>query len=233
MDLAIPTFEQFWNEGHVEIPVSAETKAGQSALREFRRDPKGHPLKTPSGRVELFSSTIESFDYADCPAHPAWIEPQEWLGSSLTSRFPLHLLTPQPKSRLHSQYDHGATSRDSKVAGREPVTLTPSDAQARGIQDGDVVRLFNDRGACLAGAVLSDSVRPGVVLVATGAWYDPVEPGVPGTLDRHGNPNVLTLDVGTSSLAQASSAQTALVEIEVFDREVSTVSCFHAPRTEV
>jgi biotin/methionine sulfoxide reductase len=92
--------------------------------------------------------------------------------------------------------------------------MHPDDAATRGISNGDVVKLFNERGACLAGAALTTAVRPGVVVMATGAWYDPVEPGTPGSLDRHGNPNVLTPDRGTSRLAQGSSAQTTLIEVE-------------------
>ena len=79
------------------------------------------------------------------------------------------------------------------------------------------MRVFNDRGSCLAGAVLDANLRRSVVQLSTGAWWDPVAPGDPGALDRHGNPNVLTLDKGTSRLAQGPSAQTALVELERFD----------------
>ena len=58
-------------------------------------------------------------------------------------------------------------------------------------------------GACLAGVIVSEDVRPGVVRMQTGAWYDPLEPGKAGSLDRHGNPNVLTQDRGTSKLGRA------------------------------
>jgi biotin/methionine sulfoxide reductase len=115
------------------------------------------------------------------------------------------------------------------VAGREPIVLHPEDAAARGIQAGDVVRVFNDRGACLAGAVLDDGIRQGVVQLATGAWYDPAEPGASGTLERHGNPNVLTLDKGTSKLAQGPIAQTALVQIERVEGDVPPVGAFDPP----
>jgi biotin/methionine sulfoxide reductase len=100
-----------------------------------------------------------------------------------------------------------------KVAGREPVWLHPADAQARGILAGDVVELFNDRGACQAGAVLTEAVRPGVVKLSTGAWWDPATPGEPGSPCRHGNPNVLTRDVGASKLSQGCSAQSCLVQV--------------------
>ena len=63
------------------------------------------------------------------------------------------------------------------MADREALRLHPDDAAARGIADGDVVRVFNERGACLAGAVVTDEVRAGVVVLPTGGWYDPVVPG--------------------------------------------------------
>jgi len=97
------------------------------------------------------------------------------------------------------------------------------------IDDGDVVRVFNDRGAFLAGVRISDRLRPGVVQIATGAWYDPLEPGVIGSLEKHGNPNVVTLDKGTSRLAQGPSAQTALVEVERWLGPLPPVTAFIPP----
>ena len=128
---------------------------------------------------------------------------------------------------LHSQQDPGPVSRRSKIAGREPMRINPADAARRGIADGDVVRVFNSRGACLAGALLDPGVMPGVVVMATGAWFDPS--GTPGEPERHGNPNVLTLDIGTSPLAQGTSALTALVEIERWDAPAPAVRAFTPP----
>ena len=165
----LPGFQQFWAEGFVELPPPERDFV---LFEEFRRDPERHPLKTPSGKIEIASDAIAGFDYADCPPHPAWLPPAEWLGSAQAERFPLHLVTHQPAARLHSQQDPGPVSRAQKVAGREPVRLNPADAAARGIRDGDLVRLFNTRGACLAGAVIDAGVMPGVVVMATGAWFD-------------------------------------------------------------
>jgi biotin/methionine sulfoxide reductase len=89
--------------------------------------------------------------------------------------------------------------------------------------------VFNDRGAILAGAILSENLRPGVIQISTGAWYDPEEPGKVGSLDKHGNPNVLTLDKGTSRLAQGPSAQTTLVEVERYLGEPLEVTAFAPP----
>src|SRR5262249_15977532 len=94
---------------------------------------------------------------------------------------------------------------------------------------GDVVRVFNDRGAILAGAVLTEAVRPGVVQIATGAWYDPQDPGEIGSLEKHGNPNVLTPDRGTSRLAQGPSAQSALVQVEKLAAGGAPVWAFDPP----
>ena len=159
------------------------------------------------------------------------MEPFEWLGAPAAKTFPLHMISNQPNTRLHGQLDPGRVSRNSKVSGREPVRINRDDAEARGIADGDVVRIFNDRGTILAGAVLTNNVRPSVIEISTGAWYDPLEPGKIGTLDRHGNPNVLTLDKGTSKLAQGPTAHSTLVEIEKFAGVVPEITVFSQPPT--
>ena len=79
--------------------------------------------------------------------------------------------------------------------------------------------------------MVTDAIRPGVVQLSTGAWFDPLDPAELGSLDKHGNPNVLTLDKGTSKLAQCCIAQTALVEVERYDGEVPKVTAFAPPRS--
>ncbi len=226
LGFTLPDFDTFWRDGECGLPERDDVQVMHAG---FRADPDAHRLRTPSGRIEIFSETIESFDYEDCPGHPAWMEPREWLGASLAARFPLHLVSNQPTVRLHSQYDASAFSRAAKVNGREAIRLHPADAGARGIGEGDVVRVFNDRGQCLAGAVLSEQVRCGVVQMATGAWFDPAEPGEIGSLCKHGSVNVLTLDKGTSRLAQGPSAHTCLVEVERYEGEPPPVTAFDPP----
>jgi biotin/methionine sulfoxide reductase len=222
----LPEFEAFWRRGYVEVPAPATPYV---IFEDFRRNPARFPLATPSGRIEIYSETIAGFGDADCPPHPAWLEPAEWLGAALADRYPLHLVSNQPRSRLHGQLDMCHTSRAGKVRGREPVWMHADDAGARGIADGDIVRVFNDRGEVLAGARLTDAIRPGVVQLATGAWYDPAEPGRVGSLDKHGNANVLTLDKGTSRLAQAPVAHTALVQVERYDGPLPEITAFDPP----
>jgi biotin/methionine sulfoxide reductase len=108
---------------------------------------------------------------------PTWLEPNEWLGATSAAIYPLHLILSQPRYRLHSQMDPGLVSEPGKVAGREAVAINPADAVRRGIADGDVVRVYNGCGACLAGAVVTDTVSPGVLRLWCGAWYNP--PGDP------------------------------------------------------
>ena len=207
----VPGFAEFWAAGEYRLPGGPEHF---TLFADFRADPVRSPLRTPSGRIEITSETIAGFGYADCPGHPVWLEPDEWLGAPLARRFPLHLIANQPATRLHSQLDIGATSQQAKVAGREAIQMHPAGRgrpRHRGRRRGPGVqrpRRLPGRG----GADHRDP--PGVVRLPTGAWFDPV-PGVgPAPLCAHGNPNVLTADVPSSRLSQGCAGQHALVEIE-------------------
>ena len=210
------------------VTNAPRANAEKVMLAAFRADPERNALRTGSGKLEIFSETIAGFGYADCPGHPIWQPPQEWLGGERARDYPLHLLSNQPATRLHSQYDHGVVSRESKIAGREPITINQADAASRGIAAGDIVRVFNDRGACLAGVRLTRECLRGIAVLATGAWLDPLDPAMPGSLCVHGNPNVLTQDVGTSRLTQGPSAQSCLVEVERWDGPLPPITV-HAP----
>jgi biotin/methionine sulfoxide reductase len=225
LNFEVPTFTQFWRRGRLRLP----TESGLTLLANFRVDPHAHRLATPSGRIEIFSEDIDGFGYEDCQGHPRWYEPDEWLGGARAATFPLHLLANQPASRLHGQLDGGATSQNSKVQGREPIRMHPHDAAARGLTDGDVVRVFNDRGACLAGVVVDERLRPDVVQLSTGAWFDPEDPADPDAMCVHGNPNMLTDDVGTSSLARGCSGAHALVQVEKFVGALPPVRAHEPP----
>ena len=221
----LPDFDTFWHEGPKEI-LKAEDKT--VLLEAYRKDPQNNPLATPSGKIEIFSDVIAGFGYDDCPGHPVWMEPFEWLGGKTVKKFPLHIISNQPSTRLHSQLDSGSISKGSKIKDREPMTMNPVDAAGRGIKTGDVVRVFNERGSCLAGVNLSENVMPGVIQLATGAWFDPIVPGQIGALCKHGNPNVLTMDRGTSRLAQGPTAHSTLVQVEKFNDDIPDVTA-HLP----
>ena len=223
--LHLPAFKEFWAPGGTRVEFDRDSSSSPTSAR-----PRRHPLRTPSGKIETFSETVAGFGYADCPGHPAWLPPHEWLGSPRAERYPLHLYANQPRTRLHGQLDMGRVSQAAKVGGPGAVPDEPADAAARDIADGDLILIRNDRGSCLAGAVLTAAIRPGVAQMATGAWFDPVEGGTPGSMDKHGNPNVLTQDIGTSRLGQGPSAQSLLVQISrVDDNEIPPVTAFDPP----
>ena len=224
--ISLPTFTDFW--AGQQVSVEEQVPDIQFPLELFRLDPQAHPLKTPSGKIEIFSEVIDGFGYDDCHGHTKWIDKDEFLGDS--EKHPLHLVSNQPKTRLHSQMDHGITSRNAKIKGREPMRMNPADAHQRDIAEGDVVRIFNDRGACLAGVLFTDTIRTGVIELPTGAWYEPLDYSDPDSLEVHGNPNVLTRDVGTSKLGQGPTAHSCLVEVELFTQPLPEIRSFRQPK---
>ena len=227
--ITLPDFPAFWAGEQFTIEDQVADRAFM--LERYREDPDRHALRTPSGKIEIYSETIAEFGYDDCHGHPRWYDKQEWLGAPRAGEYPLHLISNQPRTRLHSQLDHGTTSRRAKIKDREAARMHPEDAAARDISDGDVIRLFNDRGACLAGAQITDALRPGVIELATGAWYDPLDPQAAQSLDVHGNPNVLTRDAGTSKLGQGPTAHSCLVQVERFDGLLPPIKAFTQPAT--
>ncbi|WP_299407321.1 molybdopterin-dependent oxidoreductase [uncultured Roseobacter sp.] len=223
--VALPEWDRFIAGDVVVVP---DPSPAQVFLAEFRADPETNPLPTPSGKIELFSDVIAGFDLPDCKGHASWFPPRDLSGAH-TAAHPLYLLSGQPKTRLHSQLDNGAYSLSQKIAGREPVLIHPDDAVARGIKDGDVVELFNARGRCLAGARVTEDIAQGCVFLWTGAWYDP-DFDAPQARDRHGNPNVLTHDLRTSSLTQSPAAHSARVELVRFTGIPPEVQSHKPPR---
>ena len=221
----LPDYEKLLETGWHKLDDPSEPKI---MLKDFRNDPVKNALSTPSGKIEIFSKTVSDFGYDDCPGHTVWREPYEWLGGSDQSH-PFHLISNQPPAKLHSQIDHGSVSRASKVNGREALRIHPLDAQICGVKDGDLVRVYNDRGACLGTVVTDTSLRRNVVQMSTGSWFDPLDPSDPYSLCKHGNPNVLTRDKGTSKLGQGPSAHTCLVSVEPFSGIPPKVTAHEPP----
>jgi trimethylamine-N-oxide reductase (cytochrome c) len=200
-------FEEFWERGYALQPFPQEAR---SWVRhgDFYADPVAHPLHTRSGKIEMFCDTIAEMKIEDCPGMPMWLEPAEYLGNAKEGQ--LHVVSPHPRHRLHSQMDQSERLRDLyKVQGREPVRINAEDAAARGIADGDLVELYNDRGTVIAGAVVSDEIMPGVLSIYEGCWP---------SLDSKGRcnsglVNFLTSTVKSSGLSQATTANTCLASI--------------------
>tara|TARA_B100000965_G_scaffold6253_1_gene4869 strand:+ start:388 stop:2682 length:2295 start_codon:yes stop_codon:yes gene_type:complete len=225
MNLKLPEFNKFWEEGFFEIPIE---KTKKIMFKNFRDNPVKNPLNTPSGKIEITSNIIKNYNLKDCKGHPTWIEPYEWLGNK--DNFPLHLISNQPEYRLHGQLDNADYSLKNKIKDREPVLINSADAKERNIENNDIVLIFNKRGRVFAGARLSDEVSKGVLVLSTGAWFDP---NYEINADLHGNPNVLTKDIGTSLLSQGPTSHTCLVEIRKAEKnEIKKVTIFSKPHIQ-
>lgn len=206
-DLNPPDFDTFMDGEIMQLPLSNTS----SRMQRFHNNPETHPLDTASGKIDICSEIVAR---SGLPEHPAWLEPEEWLGSPLAKKHQFQLIANQPKTRLHSQLDFGNNSMSGKQDGREIVRLNPKDADQLGIASGDIVRLWNDRGALLAAARLSEKVSRSVVQLSTGAWYAPRELPGSGLTCVNGNPNILTSDIGASGLSGGCAGQLSLVSVE-------------------
>ena len=223
--VTLPPFAEFWQANQlIEMPTS-EQNAQFVRFAAFRADPQANPLKTPSGKIEIYSERIASFNYADCPPHPMWLEPDEWHGNAEPEQ--LQLLSAHPAHRLHSQLNHTSLRELYAVAGREPLTLHPQDARARNIQDGDVVRVWNHRGQVLAGAVVDDGIKPGVICLHEGAWPDLDLQA--GGICKNGAVNVLTKDLPSSKLGNGCAGNTALAWVEKYRGPALRLTAFDPP----
>ncbi|WP_072679614.1 molybdopterin-dependent oxidoreductase [Arcobacter sp. LA11] len=213
------SFEDFWAKGYVkyEIPEEAYKFVRHSA---FRKDPVKNALKTESGKIQIYLDKFEKFGYKDFKGHVTWFEPAEYLGSKESKEFPLHLVSPHPTYRIHSQLDNTWVSRFHKVNGREPIRINPADAKKYSITDGELVEVYNNRGRILAGAVVTNDIRAGVAAIEEGAWYMPVNPKENKSLCNNGQVNVLTSSRPTSTMAQATSVNTTLVAVKPYKGEV-------------
>lgn len=223
--MTLPPFAEFWDANEIfEMPES-EQNAQFVRFADFRRDPQRYPLKTESRKIEIYSQRIAGFNYADCPPHPMWLEPDEWHGNAQPKQ--LQVLSAHPAHRLHSQLNYSSLRERYAVAGREPITLHPEDANARGIADGDVVRVWNQRGQVLAGAVVSEGIKPGIICIHQGAW--PALDRDEGGICKNGAVNVLTKDLPSSKLGNGCAGNTALAWVEKYQGPELTLTAFDPP----
>lgn len=185
----MPEFNEFWEKSVLDFGE------GKPWVRhaDFRKDPELNPLGTPSGFIEITSRKIGRYGYEHCQEHPMWFEKSERShGGPGSDKYPFWLQSCHPDKRLHSQMCESEEFRATyAVQGREPVYINPIDAKAKGIKDGDLVRVFNGRGQLLAGAVLTDSYPRGVIRIEEGAWYGPLNEKE-GAICTYGDPNTLT-----------------------------------------
>ncbi len=220
---SLPDFDAFRASGWIELP---DADRSHTLLLDFVASPESHPLDTRSGKIEMSCEAIGEMDLDDIGETPGWVPPVEWLGKADEEE--LHLVSPQPEYRLHAQNDAGTGSRARKINGHEVCQIHPDTARWFGLLDGDVAELFNSRGACLTAVNLSSCVRKDCIVLPTGAWLDIMNiDGRP--IDLHGNPNVLTLDRGSSQLSQGNIAHSALVRIRKWRANSPEVRVFDGP----
>ena len=222
--ISMPNFGAFWSKNQlIEMKANAKN-AKYVRYAEFRADPAVNPLGTPSGKIEIYSRTIEGFKYADCPAHPTWLPPTEWVGVAKDGE--LQLMTSHAAHRLHSQLNYAKLREQYAVADREPIWINTEDAKANGIANGDLVRAYNARGQVLVGALVTDGIKQGSVCIHEGAWPDlDKKTGI----CKNGGANVLTADIPTSRLANGCAANSSLVKIEKYKGEVLPLTAFTPP----
>ncbi|EFG2862679.1 molybdopterin-dependent oxidoreductase [Escherichia coli] len=223
--VTMPMFNAFWQQNKLIEMRRSEKNEQYVRYGDFRADPVKNALGTPSGKIEIYSKTLEKFGYKDCPAHPTWLAPDEWKGTADEKQ--LQLLTAHPAHRLHSQLNYAELRKKYAIADREPITIHTEDAARFGIANGDLVRVWNKRGQILTGAVVTDGIKKGVVCVHEGAWPD-LENG----LCKNGSANVLTADIPSSQLANACAGNSALVYIEKYTGNAPKLTAFDQPAVQ-
>jgi len=219
------SFEDWKKKGYGIIPSHPDWDKVPPGLRVFHDDPENNRLLTPSGKIEFFSQNLAKFfpDDEERPPVPHWIEKgvshDERISSKRAEKYPLLVVSNHPHWRVHANCDDITWTRElptGKVRGSdgyqyEPLWLNPADAAARGIKDGDIVRIYNERGIVLGGAYISERVMPGAGSMDHGARYDPI---VPGEFDRGGAINTITPHNKTSKNATGMVCSSFLVEVE-------------------
>ena len=182
-------------------------------------------METMSGKIEFYAQSLAKHfpDDSERPPVPHWIEKgeshDERVSSERARKYPLIMMSNHGRWRVHAQCDDISWTREiptCKVKGPdgynyEPLWMNPGDAVLREIENGDVVKVYNERGAVLAGAYVTERLMPGVVYMDHGARYDPI---VPGELDRGGAINTITPHNLTSKNATGMVVSSFLVEVE-------------------
>ena len=221
-------FEAFWDKGTAPIKVP---KAAAKWVRhaDYRKDPKKNALHTPTGKIEMYSASIDKMKLRDMPPMPKFLEPGEYLGNGKKGQ--LHVVSPHPYYRLHSQMNNAEPLRKLyTVQTREPLTISTQDAAERGIKDGDLVELYNERGALVVGARVSDKIMPGVVSIYEGAWPQLDSKG----RCNNGMVNFLTSSRPSSGLSQATTANTCMASLrKCTDADAGGTKAFDPPQIVV
>ncbi len=216
-------WEEFLEVGVARVPTPTEERTW-TRHGAFREDPEGSPLATASGKVEIFCQAIADMEIPDCPGMPTWFEPAEYLHNASEPDM-VHVVSPHPYNRIHSQFAQADLRDELNIEDREFVRINAEDAAARGIADGDLVELYNDRGTVIVGARVDDGIMPGVVSLYEGAWLSYDSKG----RCNSGAINVLTSSRPSSGLSQATTANTCLAKLRKAEDVEGPNMAYQAP----
>lgn len=206
----LPSFEQFQQQGIFKMMDPAGHLV---AYKAFRENPQRNPLKTPSGKIEIYSARL-----ADIASHwvlrpgdiihplPVYSPGFESHSDPMIKKYPLQLCGFHYKSRVHSTYGNVDLL---KAACPQEMWINPLDAAPRGIKNGDQVRIINSRGEIHISAKVTPRIIPGVVAMGEGAWYEPDS----NRVDHGGSLNVITTQ-RPSPLAKGNPQHSNLVEVK-------------------
>lgn len=198
----LPDYQTFKEEGIYRYKINPAV----IAFERERRDPEQYPFPTRSGKIEIFSEKAYRTEYRDFfPAIPRYVEPPEGPQDSLRSVYPLQLIGWHTKRRCHSIHDN---NRAMDRVDPQRLWLHPADAGARGLKDGDMALVRNDRGRMRIPVKVTDRIMEGVAALSQGAWYKPDEGGT----DQAGSINVLT-SLKPTPYARGNPQHTNLVEV--------------------
>ena len=217
-------------QGYQMLPTREGWDQEPAGMIEFYEDPVNNPMETPTGKIEFYSTGLANFFPDDEERQPVakWIEESEThherISCERAKDYPFLLVSNHPRWRIHANFDDCPWTREietCKVVGvdgyaYEPVWIHPADAARLGIENGDIVEVFNERGTVLGGAYVTERVIPGAVLQDHGAETDPIVPGV-GGIDRGGANNLIAPSATSSKNAAGEVTGGFLVGVRKCD----------------
>ncbi len=224
------SWEELNEKGYYVVPTADNWEDVPAGFYEFYKDPEKHPLSTPTGKLE-FEATglLKHFpDDLERPPVPKWIAKgishEETIGTERSKKYPLLVCSNHPRWGVHSEHTDMIWLREietCKVKGPDgyqyqPGWLHPSEAEKRGIKNGDVISIYNDRGTVLAGVCITERIMPGVVYIDHGAKWDPI---ALGEIDRGGAINTIVPRNTTSKNAVGHAVSGFLAQVEKTDME--------------